>query len=81
MLTTDQADHFRTSGFAVLSGYLADRVGVLRAGAGWHAADGTACAASSSPPTLRSAHDGVEQAFRGFDSGRYPDVPGALEVW
>jgi hypothetical protein len=31
MLTTDQADHFRTFGFAVLHGYLADRVGVLRA--------------------------------------------------
>jgi hypothetical protein len=30
MLTTDQADHFRTFGFAVLRGYPADRTGVLR---------------------------------------------------
>jgi hypothetical protein len=34
MLTTDQVDHFRTFGFAVLRGYLADRVAVLRAEAG-----------------------------------------------
>jgi hypothetical protein len=31
MFTTDQADHFRTFGFAVLRGYLASRIGVLRA--------------------------------------------------
>lgn len=31
MLTTAQADHFRTFGFTVLRGYLADRVSVLRA--------------------------------------------------
>jgi hypothetical protein len=31
VLTTDQVDHFRTFGSAVLRGYLADRVGVLRA--------------------------------------------------
>ena len=31
MLTTDQVDHFRTFGFAVLRGYLADRISVLRA--------------------------------------------------
>ncbi len=31
MLTTDQADHFRTFGFAVLRGYLADRAAALRA--------------------------------------------------
>lgn len=31
MLTTDQVDHFRTFGFAVLRGYLADRAGELRA--------------------------------------------------
>ena len=31
MLTTAQADHFRTFGFIVLRGYLADRVSVLRA--------------------------------------------------
>jgi hypothetical protein len=31
MLTTDQVDHFRTFGFAVLRGYLADRAAVLRA--------------------------------------------------
>ncbi|MGH3295665.1 MAG: hypothetical protein ACRDP7_28095, partial [Trebonia sp.] len=31
MLTTDQVDHFRTFGFAVLRDYLGDRVGVLRA--------------------------------------------------
>jgi hypothetical protein len=31
MLTTDQVDHFRTFGFAVLRGYLASRIGVLRA--------------------------------------------------
>ena len=30
MLTTAQVDHFRTFGFTVLSGYLADRVSVLR---------------------------------------------------
>lgn len=30
MLTTDQVDHFRTFGFAVLRGYLADRIGILR---------------------------------------------------
>jgi hypothetical protein len=31
MLTTGQVDHFRTFGFTVLRGYLADRVSVLRA--------------------------------------------------
>jgi hypothetical protein len=31
MLTTGQVDHFRTFGFTVLRGYLADRVGALRA--------------------------------------------------
>jgi hypothetical protein len=31
MLTTDQVDHFRTFGFVVLRGYLADRISVLRA--------------------------------------------------
>ena len=31
MLTTDQVDHFRTFGFAVLRGYLADRISELRA--------------------------------------------------
>ena len=31
MLTTDQVDHFRTFGFAVLRGYLADRTSALRA--------------------------------------------------
>lgn len=31
MLTTTQADHFRTFGFAVLRGFLADRVSALRA--------------------------------------------------
>jgi hypothetical protein len=31
VLTTDQADHFRTFGFAVLRGYLADRAAALRA--------------------------------------------------
>ena len=31
MLTTAQVDHFRTFGFTVLSGYLADRVDALRA--------------------------------------------------
>jgi Phytanoyl-CoA dioxygenase (PhyH) len=31
MLTTGQVDHFRTFGFAVLRGYLADRVSALRA--------------------------------------------------
>ena len=30
MLTTAQVDHFRTFGFTVLSGYLADRVSALR---------------------------------------------------
>ncbi len=35
MLTTDQVDHFRTFGFAVLRGYLASRIGVLRAEAGY----------------------------------------------
>jgi len=30
MLTTDQVDRFRTFGFIVLRGYLADRIGVLR---------------------------------------------------
>ena len=30
MLTTAQADHFTTFGFAVLRGFLADRVGALR---------------------------------------------------
>lgn len=34
MLTTAQVDHFRTFGFLVLRGYLADRVGVLRAEVG-----------------------------------------------
>src|SRR5437879_2516730 len=31
MLTTDQVDHFRTFGFVVLRGYLADRTSALRA--------------------------------------------------
>ena len=31
MLTADQVDHFRTFGFVVLRGYLADRTGALRA--------------------------------------------------
>src|SRR5579859_7173862 len=31
MLTTDQVDHFRTFGFTVLRGYLADRTSALRA--------------------------------------------------
>jgi phytanoyl-CoA dioxygenase PhyH len=31
MLTTDQVDHFRTFGFTVLCGYLADRTSTLRA--------------------------------------------------
>jgi hypothetical protein len=31
MLTTGQVDHFRTFGFIVLRGYLADRVRALRA--------------------------------------------------
>jgi hypothetical protein len=31
MLTTDHVDHFRTFGFTVLRGYLADRAGALRA--------------------------------------------------
>jgi hypothetical protein len=31
MLTTGQVDHFRTFGFVVLRGYLADRIGALRA--------------------------------------------------
>jgi hypothetical protein len=31
MLTTGQVDHFRTFGFTVLRGYLADRVSALRA--------------------------------------------------
>jgi hypothetical protein len=31
MLTTEQADHFRTFGFTVLRGYLADRADALRA--------------------------------------------------
>ncbi|MGH3294438.1 MAG: phytanoyl-CoA dioxygenase family protein, partial [Trebonia sp.] len=31
MLNTDQVDYFRTFGFAVLRGYLADRISVLRA--------------------------------------------------
>jgi hypothetical protein len=31
ILTTGQADHFRTFGFTVLRGYLADRVTALRA--------------------------------------------------
>jgi Phytanoyl-CoA dioxygenase (PhyH) len=31
MLTTDQVDHFRMFGPAILRGYLADRIGVLRA--------------------------------------------------
>ena len=31
MLTTGQVDHFRTFGFVVLRGYLADRIGTLRA--------------------------------------------------
>jgi hypothetical protein len=31
LLTTDQADYFATFGFAVLRGYLADRIGALRA--------------------------------------------------
>ena len=31
MLTTGQVDHFRTFGFTVLRGYIADRVGALRA--------------------------------------------------
>jgi len=31
MLTTDQVDHFRTFGFTVLCGYLADRTSALRA--------------------------------------------------
>jgi hypothetical protein len=30
MLTTGQVDHFTTFGFAVLRGFLADRVGALR---------------------------------------------------
>ena len=34
MLTTAQADHFRTFGFTVLRGYLADRVNALRVEAG-----------------------------------------------
>jgi hypothetical protein len=34
MLTTDHVDHFRAFGFTVLRGYLADRVGALRAEAG-----------------------------------------------
>src|SRR5713226_1964381 len=34
MLTTAQADHFRTFGFTVLPGYLADRAAALRAEAG-----------------------------------------------
>src|SRR6266581_8203645 len=34
MLTTAQADHFTTFGFAVLRGFLADRVSALRAEAG-----------------------------------------------
>ena len=29
MLTTDQVDHFRTFGFVVLRGYLADRTSAL----------------------------------------------------
>ena len=86
MLTTDQVDHFRTFGFAVLRGYLADRIGFLRAEVG--AAIRDAYAASyderavdgiSGPETdderdrtLRYARDGFEQAFRGFDRDRYP---------
>ena len=34
MLTTVQADHFSTFGFAVLPGFLADRVAALRAEVG-----------------------------------------------
>src|SRR6266852_8623765 len=34
MLTTAQADHFRTFGFTVLPGYLADRASALRAETG-----------------------------------------------
>jgi hypothetical protein len=34
MLTTGQADHFRTFGFVVLGGFLADRLAVLRAEVG-----------------------------------------------
>jgi len=34
MLTTGQVDHFRTFGFTMLRGYLADRIGMLRAEAG-----------------------------------------------
>ena len=44
MLTTDQVDHFRTFGFAVLRGYLASRIGVLHAEA--DAALRDACAAT-----------------------------------
>jgi phytanoyl-CoA dioxygenase PhyH len=44
MLTTGQVDHFRTFGFTMLRGYLADRIGMLRAEAG--AAIRDACAAS-----------------------------------
>jgi hypothetical protein len=45
MLTTDHVDHFRTFGFTVLHGYLADRVSALRAEVG--AAIRDAYAASS----------------------------------
>jgi hypothetical protein len=165
MLTTDQVDHFRTFGFVVLRGYLADRTSALRTEADatlrdaystiYHEriklTDGTGAlrlvpgshhreqnarlaaysrrrepaseagfaayqasfpgyAAATSPGdviafdlhawhasaggrdrlawntvylrapetdderdrTLQSAHDGFEQAYRGFDSGRYP---------
>jgi hypothetical protein len=44
MLTTDQVDHFRTFGLAVLRGYLADRTGALRAEADAALCD--ACAAT-----------------------------------
>src|SRR5260370_922455 len=135
MLTTGQVDHFRTFGFVVLGGFLADRAAKLRAETDaairdayaatydervidgisghylpvasrltpvsvtatspgdviafdlhiWHASTGgrdrlawTAVyqrCPETEPErdrTLRSVHDGFEQAVRGFDTGRYP---------
>ena len=69
MLTTSQAGHFRTFGFTVLRGYLADRICALAWMAVYQRCPETG---PERERTLRSVHDSFEQAFRGFDTGRYP---------
>jgi hypothetical protein len=75
MLTTGQVDHFRTFGFTVLPGHLADRVRALRAEA--DAAIRDADAATYDGRILAGA--GVIERMR--HAGVLDLLPGARDGW